>query len=719
MQTAVKKRRRRPFLSRLLWLGLSGVAIFNLLPRTKELLGLPADSQHSAVLRLAALSASDRSQGLADIVIQDNNSREVSRAKYVLASDLIQQEQGSKALKYLNNLEKEYPLLAPHILFKRALAHELVGEKAAVTQDLTQLATSYGNSPIVVEAWERLGRQQEGLWEQALKNFPHYPRSVNVIQNMMERNPSNMELMFTYLRSGGSRTIKGLEIADKLGSEYINRLQPADWRLLAETYLQNGLPERAIVPLDRSPQTAENLLLAGQTARSIKRIPAAKTAYQELVAKHRSTPAADKALLELAELSANNVEAISYLDQLAQQHDAPLAPAALARKAILLGKNQAAARRVQAEIIQWFPKSEAAAGIRWEQALAFAARQNYAQAWASAKSIVSDSPDTRYSARASFWIGKWAQRLGRQEDAKKAFTYTLLKYTQSYYSWRAAKYLGWDVGDFETIRSLSPAIQKNQINGPLPIGSLVLKELYQIGAYKDAWALWQNEFPDRTQYSVTEQFAEGLLLRGLERYQLALAKVSQLEKRDAPTEKEQYQVVRQHPNYWSALYPLAYMDAMQAAARQREINPLLVISIARQESKFDPETKSSVGALGLMQVIPSTAQFVAAKIDLPTYSLVTPADNIKLGTWYLAHVHDRVKNNSLLAIAGYNAGPGNVSKWVKEISLSDPDEFVEKIPFDETQGYVRNVLGNYWNYLRTYNPGISQKMSKFLADYQT
>jgi soluble lytic murein transglycosylase len=69
-----------------------------------------------------------------------------------------------------------------------------------------------------------------------------------------------------------------------------------------------------------------------------------------------------------------------------------------------------------------------------------------------------------------------------------------------------------------------------------------------------------------------------------------------------------------------------------------------------------------------------------------------------------------------LAAASYNAGPGNVSKWVKKIGFNNPDEFVEDIPFDETQGYVRNVLGNYWNYLRIYNPAISEKVKNLLNE---
>jgi soluble lytic murein transglycosylase len=266
------------------------------------------------------------------------------------------------------------------------------------------------------------------------------------------------------------------------------------------------------------------------------------------------------------------------------------------------------------------------------------------------------------------------------------------------------------------LRTSEVKLEKPEVNLPLPVGSNTLKELYQIGAYRDAWALWQNEFPDKDKYSVSEQFAEGLLLRGLGRYQLSLARVSQLEKRDSPAEKEQHQKARQSVNYWHSLYPLAYNEAIVPTAQKLKISPLLVLSIVRQESKFDPETRSPVGALGLMQVMPATAAFITPKMEMPNYNLILPPDNIKIGSWYLAHMHDEVKNDSLLAVASYNAGPGNVSKWVKKIGFNNPDEFVEDIPFDETQGYVRNVLGNYWNYLRIYNPEISEKVKNLLNE---
>ncbi len=114
-----------------------------------------------------------------------------------------------------------------------------------------------------------------------------------------------------------------------------------------------------------------------------------------------------------------------------------------------------------------------------------------------------------------------------------------------------------------------------------------------------------------------------------------------------------------------------------------------------------------------MQVMPATGEWVANKINLKDYSLTNPNDNVNLGTWYLNYTHDEYSSNSLLAIASYNAGPGNVSKWVRKYRVSDPDVFVEKIPFRETKGYVESVFGNYWNYLRIYNPEISQLLNKY------
>lgn len=125
-----------------------------------------------------------------------------------------------------------------------------------------------------------------------------------------------------------------------------------------------------------------------------------------------------------------------------------------------------------------------------------------------------------------------------------------------------------------------------------------------------------------------------------------------------------------------------------------------------------PGIRSGAGATGLMQVMPDTGAWIAEKIKLKQYQLNDPEDNIQLGTWYLDYTHQEYSGNSLLAIASYNAGPGAVSDWVTKSGVTDPDTFVETIPYSETKGYVKSVFGNYWNYLRLYNPEISQKLAQ-------
>ncbi|HEY9642045.1 MAG TPA: tail length tape measure protein, partial [Coleofasciculaceae cyanobacterium] len=74
-------------------------------------------------------------------------------------------------------------------------------------------------------------------------------------------------------------------------------------------------------------------------------------------------------------------------------------------------------------------------------------------------------------------------------------------------------------------------------------------------------------------------------------------------------------------------------------------------------------------------------------------------------------------NNSLFAVASYNAGPGSVADWISKYGFSDPDTFIEQIPFPETKGYVESVFGNYWNYLRLYNPDISRKLVQYSSGH--
>ena len=150
--------------------------------------------------------------------------------------------------------------------------------------------------------------------------------------------------------------------------------------------------------------------------------------------------------------------------------------------------------------------------------------------------------------------------------------------------------------------------------------------------------------------------------------------------------------------YWDDLdirFPMAHRSDAVSAAKAREIHPSWVMAITRQESAFMADARSSVGATGLMQLMPATAKETARRFGIPYSSprqLLNPNFNIQLGAAYLSQIYGQFNGNRVLASAAYNAGPGRVRQWLKDAKHLPFDVWVENIPFDETRQYVQNVL---------------------------
>lgn len=137
------------------------------------------------------------------------------------------------------------------------------------------------------------------------------------------------------------------------------------------------------------------------------------------------------------------------------------------------------------------------------------------------------------------------------------------------------------------------------------------------------------------------------------------------------------------------------------------VDPALVFAVARQESGFNAAAVSYSGARGTMQIMPSTAKYVAEqmKVDM-NLSLNDPTTSIDLGQNYLSYLANKpyIKGNIVLLAAAYNAGPGNAKRWSKNPAMfDDPLYFIETIPFSETRDYVMNVMTNYWMYREIMN----------------
>jgi soluble lytic murein transglycosylase len=152
------------------------------------------------------------------------------------------------------------------------------------------------------------------------------------------------------------------------------------------------------------------------------------------------------------------------------------------------------------------------------------------------------------------------------------------------------------------------------------------------------------------------------------------------------------------PRYFSHVrFGPYFMDLLVPQAARFSLHPLLVFALVRQESLFGVSAASAANAHGLMQLIPSTAEAVAAQLgleDLTLSDLYRPMINVQLGTAYLAEQRDSFGGDLFLALAAYNGGPGSAAVW-RDLAGGDDDLFVEVIRYDETRNYVRRIFENY------------------------
>ncbi len=160
---------------------------------------------------------------------------------------------------------------------------------------------------------------------------------------------------------------------------------------------------------------------------------------------------------------------------------------------------------------------------------------------------------------------------------------------------------------------------------------------------------------------------------------------------------------------WTVAYPIGLVPTIQAQG-VKQVDPYLAAAIIREESQYDEKAVSMVGAIGLMQLMPMTANQVAQRFGFPTIArenLFDRETNIQLGVRYLGQLLDQFSGNLAYAVAAYNAGPVAVTNWIAMHRGRDQDEFVELIPYQETRLYVKRVLRSYREYLRLNGPPFS------------
>lgn len=184
----------------------------------------------------------------------------------------------------------------------------------------------------------------------------------------------------------------------------------------------------------------------------------------------------------------------------------------------------------------------------------------------------------------------------------------------------------------------------------------------------------------------------GMLAGAKRRYRVGAAAVSYATLKRAPNAAERWA--------WECLYPKPYVEQVRALEAEYALPKNLLYAIMRQESAFDAEVVSPASAVGLMQIMPATAQRIAAELSIQVEpdDLKRPGVSLRLGAFYIGKLLKMFEGNVMLAAAAYNAGPAAVTDWLAGDVEHEADLWVARIPYDETRNYVARVVGNLARY---------------------
>lgn len=687
---------------------------------------LNAHDPNDPVLALALQPAAQRQEALvavAESAAAENKKQQnpsSNRARYLLALDLISSDRGGSAIPILEGLEADYPAMAPYVALALAQAQRAAGQGEAAQQTQQRILKDYGNNGAIAPLLFELGQQDPTYWNQLVKQFPTHPQAVEVARQRLVADPHRADalpMLMTMARAGLHHPNAGAALL-RLKTEFANQLSPEDWQTVGFGFWRIDSYGDAAVAYAKAPPSPRNLYRAARGFQVTGKRDRAIALYTQLDQQFPDAPETATGLLRLAQ-SVPDEAALGVLDQVVNRFPDRAAEALLQRADVLDKLNSTDSAQATRELIlKDYRDSDAAADIRLKNALNAADQGDLAMALSWARDVLKHSPDSDLAADAGFWVGKWGRQLGQADVAQNALESVIANHPESYYAWRSAVALGWNVGDFKTVRSQTPAVAPLAQRIPLPAGSATLQELYLLGQDRQAWERWQLEYNNYQDPSPEEQFTDGKMRLGTNDNINGIYQISSLTLADDPADLKTVKTLKQRSDYWHGIYPLPYADLITTWSAERQLNPLLVAGLMRQESRFEAQIRSGVGAAGLMQVMPATAEWIKGKAGLPNYDLNNPIDNVKLGTWYLDYTHGEYDNHSLFAVASYNAGPGNVAKWIKRGGYSDADDFAEKIPFPETKGYIRSVFGGYWNYLRLYDPEIAEQVKTLKKRHQ-
>ena len=668
-------------------------------------LSQPADE--ALATAVARMKVKDYSGARQAALKSDDKGKEKGARAFVLGISSLRLELWEEAASNLATAAEYYPILADYALYNQGLALSELKRPDQALPPLYKMVKEYPES--------RLARSALLLYADTLAVAGHTKEALQSYASFMERYPSGSDSISALYDSAlcreklgdpaaAAEVLRGIWLkypaspfAEKASRE-LKRLTAAGTKVepytTAELFKRCGTlyslkrykqaaQEYGELPLEGQPQefVAKVKLKTGQALYKARRYKDAQAAFSELrqsATDGDTVPEASLWFARTLEKSGSEEEAFELLLKLAGPSgsvadDALLEAAYLKRYQRKWDEAAHLFRRYLA--IQ--PKNTT---VMWEAAWSGYQSRDYQGAAGDFRKLAEHD---ELREKALYWLGKSLAAAGDSKGAEAAFATLSDDYPFGYYALICNKWCD---------PAQAPLAAKNLTGSlPMPAGFDREKALMNLGLYDEAAR-------ELTQVRRKNPLGAARLYLEMGNYNGAYHSVANLTTPNG--EKES-------PSIWGVKYPQAFSEDVARNASANALSENLVYAIMRTESNYLPTAKSPVGAVGLMQIMPATAEALSKG---GSARLTTPELNIKLGAKHLRDLMDLYDRNLTLVIAAYNAGSGNVKRWQKGYGDLPEDEFVESIPFKETREYVKKVVTAMELYERLYRvPVVAEK----------
>lgn len=641
------------------------------------------------------------------------------------------------ALQFLRTAQRDFPILDDYIRFWMGEALLNLGDAKQAADMFESIRQAVPDSFLLTrvayragEAWFQASSCPEATawFVKAIELNDKEPGTPQAFlrrsacqlrnNNIREGRETLMQLWIRFAYSAEAKEAEAL-LASNLGGEpWV--VQPKERLARAQAYLGQSFHAEAIEEFrkflaadPKSPRRAEVKLKIGIAQVRLKQYDEARETFRAL-AKDGGTES-HEASVWLARVYLRQGQGDKLLDLARTLGASPLSAEQKGQITLFAGMWLEDQGRFDDAIVKYRqvvqvgePMSQRAEA-RWRIGWVYYRMARYREVVDELRALA-DQHDYELEPQALYWMGRAAE-LSQQPHARDAYGQLCQRYVYTYYCQLARERIDVRVPEPLASEPISAATRMNGdtlANGEVMRSSSAREEIAQQSAYRRAIELKMlglDSDAARELAGLTDRYSRepdvlmvlATMLNevGAHHHALRLARArfrDQLERTGGVVD----------PSLWKVAYPTGLLPTIKGQG-VNGVDPYLVAAIIREESQYDRQAVSRVGAIGLMQVMPGTASNVARRLGIPPVGrddLFDQETNIQIGVHYVEQLLEQFSGNVALTVASYNAGPVVVGSWAALHPGRSQDEFIELIPYQETRQYVKRVLRSYREYMR-------------------